>query len=499
MAQREKSVRVRYAPSPTGHWHLGGVRTALFNWLFARKHGGAFVVRIEDTDSSRSRREYEEEIFDALRWLGLQWDEGPQTYNASGRGTEILKGEYGPYRQSERLHIYRVYLEKLLEEGKAYYCYCSKDELDAERQTLLAEGLPARYGGRCRNLREAPSGREPQAIRFKIPEAKVEFKDIVRGSVTFDAALFGDVIIAKNLDAPIYNFAVVVDDHEMAISHIIRGEEHISNTPKQILFQRALGFETPIYAHLPLILNADRSKLSKRNSETSLLSYREDGYLPEALVNFLALLGWHPKGSEEEIMDRKTLIKKFDLRHTQKAGAVFDIDKLQWINRAYIKRLSDAELAAELRLRLTPERASSQLAEPNTFEKLAAAVRDRITVFSDFPSLAEFFFVLPPYEPELLVWKDGTPEKTRDALERLRIILDAVPPNEFHREHLEPILAPLIDELGRGDVLWPFRVALSGLRASPDPFVIASVLGKSEVLSRLEDALHRFDAYHPHE
>ena len=334
------NIRCRLAPSPTGPLHLGTARTGLFNWLFARHCGGVFVLRIEDTDTGRSEDKYEKEIFTGLSWLGVSWEEGPD------KG-----GPYGPYRQSERTDIYKKYLKKLINENKAYFCYCTKEELDGERQAMLKSGVAPRYSGKCRDLKEPPTERKPQVIRFKTPPIVVEFNDIVRGAIKFDMALQGDIAIAKNTAEALYNFAAVVDDYEMKISHIIRGEDHIANTPKQILLHQALGFPVPEFAHLPLLLNPDKSKLSKRHAETSFLSYRESGYLPEALMNFMALLGWHPSQparhasigvtggkdsgkdslSEPEIFTAQELIEQFELARVQKAGAAVSEEKLNWI------------------------------------------------------------------------------------------------------------------------------------------------------------------------
>src|SRR3989338_1267749 len=299
VSKLKQSIRVRIAPSPTGFLHIGTARTALFNWLFAKKEGGLFVLRVEDTDLERSDSKYERDIIENLEWLGLVWDEGPLAAPENKIGelpfssqSPKYKGDFGPYRQSERLDVYEKHLKKLLDENLAYYCYCSKEELEAERQSMLAQGLPPRYSGKCRA--KPKSGENLQLIRFKVSEAKLSFTDLIRGKIAFDTSLIGDIAIAKDLKSPLYNFAVVIDDYEMKISHVIRGEDHIANTPKQILLQKALGFSLPQYAHLPLILDSDRSKMSKRYLATSIKDYRDQGYLPEALVNFMALLGWHP-------------------------------------------------------------------------------------------------------------------------------------------------------------------------------------------------------------
>ena len=326
MPEKEE-VRVRLAPSPTGFLHLGTARTALFNLIFARRYGGKFIIRIEDTDLERSEKKYEEEILNGLKWLGIESEE-PFT------------------RQSERTDVYEKYLKKLLEEKKAYFCYCTKEELEAERQSFLSQGISPKYSGKCRDL--DADGRKPQLIRLKVAEKEVSFKDLIRGKISFDSALFGDFAIAKDVKTPLYNFANVVDDFALKISHVIRGEDHISNTPKQILIQEALGFPSPHFAHLPLILSPDRSKMSKRYTETSLLSYKEAGYLPEALVNFLALLGWHP-ADDKEIMNFEEICHEFDIEKIQKSGAIFNQEKLDWLNYQYIKKMEEEELFKKIK------------------------------------------------------------------------------------------------------------------------------------------------------
>ena len=477
-------VRVRMAPSPTGPLHVGGARTALFNWLFARKHGGAFILRIEDTDKERSEKKYEHEILEGFSWLGLDWDEGPLANGNRLPGMDT-KGEYGPYRQSERTEIYKKYLEQLFQTGDVYYCYCTKDELEAQRAAALAQGQAPKYSGHCRNLTAPPEGRKPEVIRFKVPETTVEFKDLIRGKVSFDSALFGDVVIAKDMETPLYNFAVVVDDELMRISHVIRGEEHLSNTPKQILMQRALGFREPVYAHIPLILNADRSKMSKRFGDTALLQYRDRGYLPEALLNFLALLGWHPS-DDREMLSAKTLIQEFDLKRVQQAGAVFNQDKLDWLNREHLKTMSDQAIA---RL-LVPFLEREKLPGDEAFlKKIAGVERGRASTLADFIELGRFFFALPEYEPALLVWKESSAEEARAALHAVQAVLADIDPRNFGREFLPNAVASVVGEKKRGVTLWPLRVALSGAKASPDPIEIMEVLGKEESLSRIARAI----------
>jgi glutamyl-tRNA synthetase len=484
----EKPVRVRFAPSPTGPLHIGGARTALFNWLFARQNGGKFILRIEDTDKERSTKEYEAELIDGLKWLGLPWDEGPISATSDKRQATSL-GDYGPYRQSERVNIYKKYLEKLLEEGKAYYCYCTKEELEAERQAMMAQGLPPKYSGHCRQIEKPPQGKKPQVIRFKTPEASVEFKDLIRGKVSFDASLFGDIVIAKDLNAPLYNFAAVVDDEEMKISHVIRGEEHIPNTPKQILMQKALGFGEPVYAHLPLILNPDRSKMSKRFADTALLSYKDLGYLPEAIVNFLVLLGWHPKHNKE-VFTRDELIQEFDLRRVQKAGAIFNQEKLDWLQKEHLRKMNPEDIAAKLKTILSGKKIS--LPE-NSLLKIINIERGRIKTLNEFTEVAGFFFKLPEYDAALLVWQKEPLLKIKSVLSSVLKLLDGIKTDYPSGQEIYKLLSPLIEKEGRGAVLWPLRVALSGQTASPDPLEIIEVLGLTESKRRVKIAIDKIE------
>lgn len=478
-----KPVRVRLAPSPTGLLHIGLVRTALFNWLFARQKQGAFILRIEDTDGERSEKKYEQEILEGLLWLGLSWDEGPILDSPK------YIGEYGPYRQSERGLIYKNHLTKLIEEKRAYYCYCTKEELEAQRQAMLAQGLPPKYDGHCRNLEKAPAGKKPEVIRFKTPETKVEFKDIIRGKVSFDAGTFGDLVIAKDTENPLYNFAVVIDDSLMKISHVIRGEDHISNTPKQILLQRALGLEEVSYAHLPLILNPDRSKLSKRHVETSLLEYRNQGYLPKAVINFLALLGWHPE-QDREILSIQELVKEFDLKRVQKSGAIFNTEKLEWLNKEYVKNLSTEEITDSLEPFL---KAKSVSVPKHLLSKIVVLERARMKNLNNFLEIAGFFFQLPNYEASLLVWQKESSQKIKTILKESLEVIRNIKASEFNRRILAESLANMVDKEGRGPVFWPLRVAVSGLAASPDPLEIIEILGPEETEKRLLIAIDKIN------
>lgn len=473
-------IRVRIAPSPTGLLHFGTARTALFNWLFARHHGGTFVVRIEDTDVERSTKAFEDDILTGLRWLGFNWDEGPD-----------VGGPYGPYRQSERLALYRPYLVQLLDEDKAYHCFCTKAQLDADRQEMQAQGKTPVYVGRCSALSKEEQAKrvaagEASVIRGRVPEGTIEFHDIIRGIVSVQASLIGDVIIARSLDLPLYNFAVVVDDHAMKISHVIRGEDHISNTPKQIVLQKALGFATPEYAHLPLILAPDRSKLSKRYIETSLNDFKAQGYLPDALVNFMAFIGWHPT-DDRDVLSRDELIRDFDLERVQKGGGVFNLEKLEWLNAQYIKQLPIEVLADAL----VPFIPAAWRSQRDLLHRVVAVERDRLKKLTEFVESAGFFFELPDYAAELLSWKGADAATTKEHLQSVSAILDGVSEDQFTKETLEQALMPLADARGRGGVLWPLRACLSGEKASPGPFEIMPALGKGETMRRIAGAIDK--------
>lgn len=480
----KREIRVRFAPSPTGHFHIGGARVALNNFLFARHHNGKFILRIEDTDQERSKKEFEKEIYESLKWLKLKWDEGPVDFEKLNK--EV--GEYGPYRQSQRTKIYKKYLEKLLEEKKAYWCYCTKEELEAERSAMLADGLVPKYSGRCRHLFSAPPNKKPQTIRFIVPETRIEFKDMIRGKIKFDTSQFGDFVIAKNLESPLYNFAAVIDDYKMQITHIIRGEDHITNTPKQILIQRALGFPEVNYAHLPLILNPDRSKLSKRFTETSLLFYKDEGYLPEAMINFLILLGWHPK-NEKEIFSLEELIQEFDLKRVQKSGAIFNEEKLNWFNAKYIRSMTIEELV----FRTMPILEKHNIKTTQEFLiKVLNTERERLKTLKDIINLGGFFFELKDYHPNLLIWKNSSATKTKSALETIFNILQNIDDKNFERTVILNKLNDLVNGgYSRGEIFWSLRVALSGLESSPDPIEIMEVIGKNESLNRIKIALKK--------
>jgi len=474
---KNHEVRVRIAPSPTGFFHIGTARTALFNFLFAKKNKGSFILRIEDTDKKRSQKHFEQDIIDGLEWLGILEDEGL-----------VKGGKFGPYRQSERTLIYQKYLKKLLKEGKAFYCF-EKEEIEQG----IGEFKEAHFSqDRDLPLKEAEkriAQGEPHIIRFKTPrKQKIVFDDLIRGKVEFDSELIGDFSIAKKIDESLYNFAAAIDDYEMQISHVIRGDDHISNTPKQLLIQDALEFLHPQYAHLPLILGPDRTKLSKRHNTVALKDYKNDGYLPEALVNFMAFLGWNP-GTDREIFSLPELIDTFSLKRVQSAGAIFDLKRLNWINGYYIRKTPIPQL-----IKLAKSYFADEEVNQDYLEKILLVSRDRLKKLSDLPKDTEFFFKKPHYETSLLYWKDMKAEDVKKSLQASLGILQGLKIYQFKKEDLEIMLlkqAELFNRNDRGGLLWPLRAALTGLNASPSPFEIAAILGKKESINRIREAIKK--------
>ena len=463
--------RVRIAPSPTGKLHIGTARSALFNYLFAHKLHGTFILRIEDTDRERSTLAYEESIKSGLQWLGLLWDEGPDA-----------GGAYGPYRQSERTALYEKYLQELLDSGKAFICHHSSAEIQQEYEKKKEQKLPLVH--RCDQLTGTD---EKGVIRFRATEETITFTDLIRGNISVKASTLGDFSIAKSIHEPLYNFTVVVDDHKMRISHVIRGEDHISNTPKQVALYNAFGWTMPAFAHMPLILAPDRSKMSKRYGAVDIQEYRKMGYLPEALINFLALLGWNP-GTEQEIFSLDELSEQFSLDHVQKGGAVFNQQKLDWLNGQYIKRLTSEELArrAEPYLRDVLEGKKFDAA---LFQRVMPLAQQRMKTLRDIVEFA-FFFSVAPYDSALLSWKDASLEETRKYLEEVRTCIVGLDEAAWDEQRLEVAIMAHANALdNRGKMLWPLRVALSGLPQSPGPFSIAALLGKEQTLERLRTAL----------
>ena len=454
-----KDIRVRIAPSPTGFLHIGTGQSAPYNWLFAKKMGGKFYLRIEDTDRERSTKEYEESILGALCWLGLDWC------------GEVI-------HQSERIQLYRTALEKLLSEGKAFYCHHSQEELEAERQRQEFEKQPPRH--EC-NHKDLPLGKEGGGIiRLNVGDSTqvISFEDQIKGHIEFKAGLLGDFSIARSVSDPLYNFAAVIDDAEMEISHVIRGEDHISNTPKQILVYEALGLPVPLFAHLPLILAPDKSKLSKRHGAMAVVDYKKD-YLPDAIVNFLGGLGYT---FSKDLLSREEMIQEFELSKVHKSGAIFDTKKLNWINSQYIRRLTPSEFKNLTGLNV------SDLAVPLITERL-----EKLSDAQEFSYLWE----APVYEKELLKWKDSSLEDVKDSLTKTLVVVEELETitDESLRNKLELLsvdtgkASPNNRSVGRGVVFWPLRVVLSGREKSPDPVQLAVVLGKDEVIKRVKEAI----------
>jgi glutamyl-tRNA synthetase len=478
-------IRVRLAPSPTGPLHIGTARTALFNYLYAKKYDGKFVLRLEDTDKARSKEEYELDIMNGLSWLGLGWDEGPETPDL-----------YGPYRQSERLGIYKKFTEQLLADKKAYYCYCTEEELEKERKEQETKKQAPKYSGHCRNLssedieKYKKEGKKP-AIRFIVEPKKIKFKDLIHGEMEFDSKLFGDFIIVKSDGTPVFMFAGVIDDAEMKISHVIRGDDHLSNTPKQILLAGALSLPIPEYGHIPLILNLDRTKLSKRKNPVSVTAdFRDKGYLPEALVNFMAFLSWTPNpsdGGESEFFSLDELVDEFDLADVNISPAIFDQQKLDYLNGYYIRQLPLGELAK----RSLPYLQKAHLVKKEGENILNALglVQERMKKLSEAAELTEFMLRKPTYQADLLIAKGSDKETTIKGLTEALKVLEKE--TDFTRDSVEQLLRALASklEIAAGKILWPIRVALSGRPASPGVFELIEYFGKTETLARIKTAI----------
>ena len=469
-------VRVRIAPSPTGYLHLGTARAALYNWLFARKNNGKFILRIEDTDIARSSKEMVTSILDGLSWLGLDWDEGP-------------------FFQSDRLDMYKEYANKLFEEGKAYYCYCTPQELLERREKAKSEKRDIKYDRHCLNLNEKERKRyedekRPRALRFLVPKGETSFNDIIHSVIKRDNREIEDFVIMKSDGTPTYNLAVVIDDYEMGITHIIRGEDHISNTPKQILLYRALNLTSPKFAHLPLILGEDRSKLSKRHGAVSVTQYRDDGFLPEALFNFLALLGWSPGGGRE-IMSSEEIIENFSLERINKRGAVFDIGKLEWMNGVYINSITNGELLDRVIPFLFKKGWVDKDFSKERREYLmrfVALMKKRMKKLTDFVLFGSYFFEeVKEYEEKGVKkhFKGDTPVY----LEALVKILEET--GDFTKENLENIFRTLAEKLGikPAKLIHPVRLAVTGMTVGPGLFEILETLEKNLIIKRLTEAI----------
>jgi glutamyl-tRNA synthetase len=470
------SVRVRFAPSPTGSLHVGGARTAYFNWLFARQHGGALVLRIEDTDVARSSADSESGVLDDLRWLGLEWDEGPD------RG-----GPHGPYRQSERLALYREAAARLVARDAAYPCFCTDAELDERRKGALAAGRPPHYDGRCRGL--TPTEREamrrhgrPESVRFTVPPGDLALDDLVRGEVRFPAGMVGDFVLLRSNGLPTYNFACVVDDAGMRISHVIRAEEHLSNTPRQLMLYRALGETPPRFAHVPLILNRDRTKMSKRTDEVAVAvgEWRRAGFVPEALLGYLALLGFHP-GDDREILSREELLAAFTLERVGRSGSVFDADKLRWMNAHLLHHASGASLEAWSGAFLP---APARALEPARRVALLEAVRGNLATLADLPGeLAPFVEPGLQFEPDAAAALRGA--RVAELCDALATALEHLA--QWSGEQVKSA----VQSVGTGaglkgrELFQPVRAALTGRTHGPELPLVAELLGRERCLARL--------------
>ena len=478
-------VRVRFAPSPTGYLHIGGARTALFNWLFARKMGGKLILRIEDTDTERLKEDSVSQILTSLKWLGLNWDEGPEA-----------GGECGPYYQSERRELYSKYAQQLLDEGKAYYCFCTPEDLEAEREKQRAAKQPFRYARTCRNLdpevaKARAAAGEPYSVRIKIPtEGSITVHDLIHGDVTFNMDQFDDFVIVKSNGMPTYNFAVVVDDHLMGMTHVLRAEEHLSNTPKQLLIYEALGFEPPKFGHMPMILAPDRSKLSKRHGATSVEEFRAQGYLPEAIINYLTLLGWGP-GDEREIFTLEETVKLFELEQMSKKAAVYDTKKLTWMNGQYLSELPLEKILPEAETFFIKDGLVTKewLAENKEyFAKLVDTVRVRVKTLQEVADASAYFFKDVEAYDEKGVAKHFKPE----AAELLEKCIAALEADEvFDLTSTEAIYNKIAADngLALGKVIHPTRLALTGRTVSPGMFDVMVLLGKEKTLARMRKAV----------
>ncbi|NWF98299.1 MAG: glutamate--tRNA ligase [Nitrospirae bacterium] len=462
-------VRVRFAPSPTGHLHIGGARTALFNWLFARHNKGVFILRIEDTDRSRSTEEYIDSIMEGMKWLKLDWDEGP-------------------FRQTDRFEIYRKYAEKLVSEGKAYYCYCSPEELEERRKKAISEGKSPKYDRRCLGLDKPSSGKEP-AIRFKMPqEGIIVVKDMVKGVVTFENSQLDDLIIMRSDGTPTYNFTVVVDDVDMGITHVIRGDDHLNNTPKQIHIYNALGYKTPVFAHLPMILGSDKTRLSKRHGATSVIAYRDMGYLSEALTNYLVRLGW--SYGDQEIFSREELIEYFSFEHVGKASAVFNPEKLLWLNSQYIMRTSP-ETLVELVIPFLLKKEIIKKEQDIDKKWLSRAI---VTLQERAKTLDELADSLNFYITEKVEYNPKAKSKflKTENIEFLKSIKSSLEnTGDLSLHKLENIFKSIAEKYNvkLGSIAQPVRVALTGKSESPGIFEVINILGKERAIKRIEDAI----------
>ncbi|HUT21901.1 MAG TPA: glutamate--tRNA ligase [Candidatus Bipolaricaulota bacterium] len=498
-------VRVRIAPSPTGFVHIGNLRTILYNYLFAKHYDGDFLVRIEDTDQSRYVEGAVENLLNVLNWTDIEYDEGP--FLTEGKIAQ--KGESGPYFQSERLDIYKEHIAHLIDSGKAYYCFCDKIRLDNLREEQAKNNLPPKYDNHCRHLSREEiekklNNKAPHVIRFKMPEEKdIVINDEIHGTITVNTKDLDDYVLIKSDGFPTYHFANVIDDHLMKITHVLRGDEWIPSTPKHVLLYEAFGWQPPIFAHLPPLVNKQKKKLSKREASASVHDFMDKGYLPEALINFIALLGWN-SGSDQEIFTMHELIKQFNLDRVHKSAAVLDVDKLDWMNGYYLKQLTvekfmamalpvleKAELIALTKKEYKVLETKEKLTYP-VLKQIIELEKNRVKKLSDLPEALKYFFVADiDYDVKSLLWKKNTKDSTEKHLSALLNFLSKLKTDDFSVTRLDSLIKNFIQEnsFENGDVLWPMRVALSGRQASPGPFEIAAALGKKKTIARIKKAI----------
>ncbi len=477
-----ENVRVRFAPSPTGYLHVGGLRTALYNYLFAKRNNGKFVLRIEDTDRSRFVEGAVENLITSLKWVGLEYDEGPDK-----------KGDFGPYMQSERLELYKKYAEELISKGKAYYAFDTPERLQKLREEQTAKKLQTKYDKAALSLTEdevkqkLASG-EPYVVRLNVEsDRKIVFEDEVRGRVEFDSSTVDDQILIKSDGYPTYHLANVVDDHLMEISHVIRGEEWLSSTPKHVLLYEYLGWELPIFTHLPLLLNPDKSKLSKRQGDVAVEDYREKGYLKEALVNFVALLGWNA-GDDKEFYLMHELIEKFSLNRVNKSGAVFDVEKLNWLNGEHLRSKNDEDILPLLKEELNASKYDEKDFSDEYLLQIISSMKERVIFVKEFIEKSYYFFEKPKEYDEKVIqkrWKDDTPDHLKKLSENFNSM------SGEDKEDFESALRSTAEklEIGAGKLIHPVRLAVSGTGTGPGVFDLLHILGKDEVVERINTAL----------
>lgn len=486
-----QEVRTRFAPSPTGFLHVGSIRAALYAYLFAKHEGGKFLLRIEDTDQNRLVEGATEHIQEILKEMGLHYDEGPD-----------VGGDHGPYIQSQRLEHYHKYAEELIEKGEAYRCFCSKERLDEMRESQKKRKLAPMYDKHCRTLPKEDVQKHLDAgdsyvVRQAIPvDKKITFKDAVRGHVEFDSNTLDDHVLLKADGFPTYHLAVVVDDRLMEITHVIRGEEWLPSAPKHVALYDSFGWEAPVFAHLPLLLNPDRTKLSKRQGDVNVEDYLEKGFLKEAIINFIALLGWHEEKSDKEIYSMDELIKAFTLERVQKAGAVFDLQKFEWINTHYIKKLPDEELIEKILPYLKEAQYWKANPDKDLLHKILPDIRARLKTLADVAEAIKSYFVVTPYDKDMFPHEKMKVDLdlAKKALEEGVKVLKELPEEKFTEEDTKEALVSHAQSLEwkNGHLLWPMRVALTGEKYSPGVFELLSVLGKEESLKRLKEGLEKF-------